>query len=233
MDKNIKVTLENLDKEIININFEIEKLRLEKKKINGSKKIIKYTQNMMFIDELADKIVNVDNQINLKVKYIYGDDLQECKRIINSLKSEYSDIVDEFDIDYDYDCDLLANSKQAESFDDLFNKFEDIMSNKKEYGEALRDFDLEQRKKEWLDNHDKLQEKHNEILIKLKQENKSDDEVFETPVDCINKDVDDEVPKKKVKFPRVRCGSCNDDVIFYGAEDNSDIDEDCKRCNND
>jgi uncharacterized coiled-coil DUF342 family protein len=230
MVENVKVTLENLDNEIINIDFEIEKLRLEKKKINGSKKIIKYTQNMMFIDELMDKIKKVDDQISYKIKYIYGDDLQECKRIINSLKSEYSDIVDEFDIDYDYDCDLLANSKQAEFFDDLFDKFEDIMSNKKEYGEALRGYDLEQRKKEWLENHDKLQEKHNKILNSFNRDNLIN-EVFETPVDCVNKDVDDEIPKKKVKMPRVRCGSCQDDVEFYGAEDNSDIDEDCKRCN--
>jgi len=226
MVENVKVALENLDKEIININLEIDKLRFEKKKINGSIYIIKYTQNMMFIDELMDKIKKVDDQISYKIKYIYGDDLQECKRIINSLKCEYRDIVDEFDID----SELFADSKEAKSIDDLFNKFEDIMSNKKEYGEALREYDLEQRKKEWLENHDKLQEKHNKILNSFNKDNLIN-EVFETPVDCVNKDVDDEIPKKKVKMPRVRCGSCQDDVEFYGAEDNSDIDEDCKRCN--
>jgi hypothetical protein len=231
MAENIKVTLENLEDEKKNIDFEISKLSLERTKINISIKIIKITQNMQLINEIEDKIVNADNQLNLKVKYIYGDDFNECKSIIKLLKSVFEKIMDNFDIDFD--CDLLADSEDVGQFNELFNKFEDIMSNKKEYGEALREYDLEQRKKEWLDNHDKLQEKHNEILINLKQQNKSDDEVFETPVDCINKDVDDEIPKKKVKMPRVRCGSCNDDVKFYGAEDNSDIDEDCKRCNND
>jgi hypothetical protein len=186
---------------------------------------------MQSINEIEDKIVNADNQLNLKVKYIYGSDFNECKYIIKLLKSVFNSIIDDFDIDYD--CSLLADSEYVGQFNELFNKFEDIMSNKKEYGEAVHEYDLEQRKKEWLDNHDKLQEKHNEILINLKQQNKSDDEVFETPVDCINKDVDDEEPKKKVKLPRVRCGSCRDDVIFYGAEDNSDIDDNCKRCNND
>lgn len=232
MVENVKVTLENLEDEINNINFEISKLNFHKTKINASIKIIKSTEIMQLIDDMTEKIEKVINVLNYKTLYITGNDLKQCRDILKSLKFTYSHIVEEFDDETYYDtCEF---NMEVQHFNDLFDSFLGICSDKVKYDVAVNDYDLAKRKEEWLQNHDKLQEKHNQILNNFKKkEYKFDDEVFETPIDCINKDVDDEVPKKKVIVPRVRCDSCNDDVMFYGAEDNSDIDDNCKRCNDD
>ena len=230
MVENVKVTLENLEDEINNINFEISKLNFDKTKINASIKIIKSTEILQLIDDMTEKIEKVINVLDYKTLYITGNDLKQCRDILKSLKFTYSHIVEEFDDETYYDtCDY---NMEVQHFNDLFDSFLNICSDKVKNDVAVNDYDLAKRKEEWLENHDKLQEKHNEILNSLKKtEYKFDDGVFEYKSDNENVSVSDNIPKKKVKVPRVRCGSCNDDVKFYGAEDNSDIDDNCKRCN--
>lgn len=212
MVENVKVALDNFEDDINNINFEISKLNVDKTKINTSIKIIKSTEIMQLIDDMTEKIEKVINVIDYKNLYITGNDLKQCRDILKSLKFTYSRIVEELDDGTYYDTCYNESNMEIQRFNQLFDTFLNICSDKVKYDVAVNDYDLAKRKEEWLENHDKLQEKHNEILNKLKKtEYKFDDEVFEYKSDNENVSVSDNIPKKKVKVPRVRCDSCDND----------------------
>jgi hypothetical protein len=201
----IKISLNDVQFKIAELMTEKLKLETYIKNINESY----YFSRMETFKNQINECENEFNQLNETDDAIYI----QFKPTFNKLKQKYVAITDNFEDnfnDFDYDNH------------EYFYEFENSYKILKDFIDQLKDSKL---KKDSVKNYESLSNlivKHDEELQKVISENK------QVEMYKFNNEIEiDEKPKKINR--RRRCGSCEDDVAFYGA-DSDTYEPECKRC---
>jgi hypothetical protein len=202
----IKLSLKEIEFKIAELMTEKLKLETYIKNINQSY----YFSCMETFKNQIDECQNEFNELNETDDAIYI----QFKPTFNKLKQKYVAITENFEDKFD---DFDGDNHE------YFYEFEKNYKILKDFIDQLKDSKL---KKDSVKNYDSLSNlivKHDEELQKVIRENK------QVEMYKLNTEIEIDEKPKKYKINRIRCGSCQDDIAYYGA-DSDTYDPECKRC---